>query len=599
MPATISVGARARWLECGLIALVGAALCAWTWRTWADPLVDYGRELYGAWRLSVGDRLGLDLAWLQGPLSVEWNALLFRVFGSSYRTLFLADLCVLAACVALVRGLLARAYGRFGATAGVLVALAIVGFGQYAVVGNYSFAAPYSHELTHGFLLALAALWALERAASSRASLWIAAAGLCVGLAVLTKAEVACAGALACLARLLALAREPAWRGRRVRIFVLAILSTCAPVLVCFLALLAGRTGAEALRTTLGAFAYFPRGDLLAMPFYRAGMGIDAPADNVDKMLHWTLGWALALGVPALLARSARLEVARTRPAGVLAFAVSAIAWWLVRERIDWGEVARPFPLALLALAIDAVVELVRRPTSEDAQREAARLALAIFALALIAKIVLATRLLHYGFVLALPGALLCVAVLVESLPRWVGARRGAATALRGYYLGLLATIAAVHVSWTSEWVVHDDQELGAGADRMRVSTRGKLAAQALEEILVRSHPGSTLLVLPEGVTLDYLARLASPTRYVNFMPPELLLWGEPEILAALDANPPDLVAIVHKDTSEYGAPLFGTDYGARLYAWIRTRYRQVALFGNPPLVDRRSFGIALLERVR
>jgi hypothetical protein len=102
--------------------------------------------------------------------------------------------------------------------------------------------------------------------------------------------------------------------------------------------------------------------------------------------------------------------------------------------------------------------------------------------------------------------------------------------------------------------------------------------------------------VLPEGVTLDYLARLTSPTRYVNFMPPELLLWGEAEILAAFEARPPDLVVIVQKDTTEYGYPQFGKDYGARLYAWVRTRYRQVALFGDPPLVDGR-FGIAVLER--
>ncbi len=575
--------------------LAGAALCAWTWRGWADALVDYGRELYGAWRLSVGDRLGVDLAWLQGPLSVEWNALLFRLFGASYRTLFLSDLVVLALVVALLRSLLGRAYGRWAAAVGALVLLAIVGFGQYAVIGNYSFAAPYSHELTHGFLLALAGLWALERAASSRSLAWIVLAGLCVGLSALTKVEVFCAGALACLARGLALLAEPAWRRRRARFLVVALVSTIVPQLASVLGLLPGRTGGEAFRLTFGAFAYLSRRDLLDLPFYRSGMGLDAPAENVDRMLLWTLGWVLALGFPAWLAQRAHRPALRTRAAGTLAFAVSALAWWLVRERIEWRDLARPLPLVALGLAIDALVELVRSPRGTHAAREALRLALAIFALALLAKIVLATRLLHYGFVLALPAALLSVAVLAESLPRWTEARGGASASLRGYYLGLLAVIVAVHLQWTAGWVELDRDGLGAGADRMRVSTRGRLADQALEAIRSRSQPGSTLLVLPEGVTLDYLARLASPTRYINFMPPELLLWGEEAILAALEASPPDLVAIVHKDTSEYGYPRFGRDYGARLFAWVHARYQEVALFGDPPLVDDR-FGIALLE---
>ena len=74
-----------------------------------------------------------------------------------------------------------------------------------------------------------------------------------------------------------------------------------------------------------------------------------------------------------------------------------------------------------------------------------------------------------------------------------------------------------------------------------------------------------TLLVLPEGVTVNYLARRRSPTPYVNFMPPELLMYGEDAIVAALEADPPDLVALVHKSTAEYGLPLFGTHYGRRV----------------------------------
>ena len=80
-------------------------------------------------------------------------------------------------------------------------------------------------------------------------------------------------------------------------------------------------------------------------------------------------------------------------------------------------------------------------------------------------------------------------------------------------------------------------------------------------------------------------------------MPPELAFYGEERMLAALRAAPPDYVALVHKDTREYGVRFFGHDYGRRLYAWIRRNYREVATFGARPLHDQR-FGIALLRRV-
>ena len=78
-------------------------------------------------------------------------------------------------------------------------------------------------------------------------------------------------------------------------------------------------------------------------------------------------------------------------------------------------------------------------------------------------------------------------------------------------------------------------------------------------------------------------------------MPPELAFYGEPRMLAALDAAPPDYVALVHKDTGEYGARFFGRDYGRDLYRWVRRNYREVATFGATPFHGAR-FGIALLR---
>jgi len=83
---------------------------------------------------------------------------------------------------------------------------------------------------------------------------------------------------------------------------------------------------------------------------------------------------------------------------------------------------------------------------------------------------------------------------------------------------------------------------------------------------------------------VNYLARLENPTPYINFMPPELVLFGEQTILAALRATPPDIVLLTHKNTAEYGFPWFGRDYGQTLLRWVLENYEPAALLGDPPL---------------
>jgi hypothetical protein len=77
---------------------------------------------------------------------------------------------------------------------------------------------------------------------------------------------------------------------------------------------------------------------------------------------------------------------------------------------------------------------------------------------------------------------------------------------------------------------------------------------------------------------LNYLTRLESPLRVVNLMPPELMAFGEDDVLRSLGARPPDFVLLLHRNTTEYGYPLFGSDprYGRRTMSWINERYANV-----------------------
>ena len=73
-----------------------------SWHRTGDPLRDWGRELYTAWRISEGDLLYRDVASLVGPLSHTINGALFTIVGAGQSALALLNLVILGTAAFLV-----------------------------------------------------------------------------------------------------------------------------------------------------------------------------------------------------------------------------------------------------------------------------------------------------------------------------------------------------------------------------------------------------------------------------------------------------------------------------------------------------------------
>src|SRR5438093_13785927 len=141
-PAPADAPAAGRWAGPLLVAAVAVTMLAATWSRWADPLVDFGRELYVPWQLVRGRVLYTDVAYLNGPLSPYLNALWFRLFGIGMRTLVICNLAILAAIVVLLYRLLEPMSDRLAATAAGLAFVTLFAFGHVTAVGNYNFVSP-------------------------------------------------------------------------------------------------------------------------------------------------------------------------------------------------------------------------------------------------------------------------------------------------------------------------------------------------------------------------------------------------------------------------------------------------------------------------
>jgi hypothetical protein len=230
----------------------------------------------------------------------------------------------------------------------------------------------------------------------------------------------------------------------------------------------------------------------------------------------------------------------------------------------------------------------------------------AVYALVLLGKMLLHARIQHYGFVLALPATLLLVLGLVEGVPRLRRERPAGGAVARGLALGALAAGVAYHLAWSNGIYSHKRFAIGAGADRLWLEDpsydpRPQRFARALAWLSERLPPRATLLVLPEGLSLNYWLRRESGVRYGLFLPGELRAWGgEQAVLAELRAHPPDWVALLDRAHEEFAAGAFGADAenGRELLRWVEQHYRRELRIGPEPFRGE-GFGIVLLSRVR
>jgi hypothetical protein len=556
----------------------------WSWRGWPDPLIDFGQQLYVSWRLAEGDVLYRDVAYLYGPLSPYLNALFFQLFGVGLMTLALCNLAILGGIFVLLWKIISAIGGRLSATVTGVVFATAFAFGQLVEYGNYNFVCPYVYNLTHGVALALLAIYGLIVYHREPKLPVVAGIGLAIGLLFLTKAEVFLAGGVAVICGLVItmLCR----RLSPLKHFITFAGCALIPPALCFLLLSSAM---------LGSWRPILEGEVAGLPFYRWSLGLDDLGSSmllVRKSMSW---YGLLLAPAALLGLVLRKEGRHRFWISVATFLAIGgfLAWW----RVWWPATTSLLPLAMLAIAVTLTVGLIRDHRFNGAtSRRIISLTMVLFATLLLSKILLFSRTYHYGFALAMPATLVGIAFLLDRLPASIERAGGYGGPLRAATLVVCAAFVLGHLSTTNRYLEEKSEIVSSGRDAFKADRRGRDVNTMLAMIDSAVDPGSTLAVLPAGTMLGYLSRRVNPTPYVYYMPSDLMMYGEGQVLQSFRSTPPDFIVLVHKDSSEFGARFFGREYGRVLYSWIHENYGVVEQVGAEPLKDER-FGMALLRR--
>lgn len=573
--------ARVAWIT---VLTVMTAMLLWTWGTWPDPTIDFGTQLYLPWRINAGEVLYRDLAYFKGPFSAYFNALVFAILGTSLRSLVIVNLIIWLTTLWLLWRLLRHFTDVISAAGCLLLAVLVFGFLQYRYFGNYNWITPYAHEYTHGIAMSLGVLLALQRLARNGRLAWAVLAGALCGLVFLTTAEVF-AACVAAAATRLGLGLLPSTRRQPIKVLAVLVFAACtvAVPMFAFALLVRVMPWADALRGVLGSWTWVFDVRISDLGFYRASMGLDDADVRLRRMVVILIGELIFFSLAFFIARSIP-NLQWRRPARMLTIAGAMVCGvavgWFAPTAFPWNEFALPLPLVVIVIFLLSAGKAWR--IRDD--RVAARATFSIFAFVLLGKIVLHARVQHYGFTLALPAAMLVVVILVGTIPGWLESRGRAGKTFRAISIAALSAY-AVGLLYGHHLFAKDKQiPVASGGDAFLADARGQQVNSALQWLDKRANPGDTLAFLPQGLMINYLARLPHPNRYLNFMPPEVISAGEETIIQAYRDNPPTWIILARANVKDDAFYLLDGEYayGGDMLHWVEDHYEAAGLIHNP-----------------
>lgn len=564
------------------LAALAAYFLAISWRKWPDSLIDFGRELYLPWQLSQGAVLYRDAEDFYGPLSQYLNAALFKLFGPSMMVLVVFNLFVFAGIVASIYILFRKAWGPLAAWLACALFISVFGFSDTTGLGNYNYATPYSHEATHGLFVCLLLVLVLLRWLERPALASSLACGLLAGIAAVLKPEVLLAA--------FSVTAVAAWSGRnKVRKSdALAWLAGLVVPTTVFAAYFARHVPiADAVEYASRAWlSVVSSTRFTGDPSQIAFLGFDKPGEHLfehalaSAIAALLFGWTAAAGM-----LGDRFAKHRSLIAALGACTIAVVSARL----IPWESAGR----CLLGLLLFYLAML--RPTG-------ARLLLTVLGVAMLARMALNGRLYQFGFYQAALASLVVVAVAAGELPERLQLSRFGRVTLRVCCACLILPGVLTLAGWSQQLLFlktypvsnHGDLFYAVDPSRDKIGDMVNVVSSELR----KAPPGQSLLVLPDGEMINYLARMRSPVAPAFFFSSATVGGREAGIVGELRRHPPDWVLLISRDLTEFGVDRYGESegQGRLILDWTAANYELAGSMGGDPL-DPHQQGIRLFKR--
>jgi hypothetical protein len=569
----------ADWLS---VAGIFVFLALKTWRRSSDPIVDFPRHLYTAWRMNEGDLLYRDISCWFGPLPHLVEAGAFKLFGSGLDTILWLNLVLLVAILFLLRAAFSASSGKLIVWLVSAVFLLVFGFAEYTIGGNSNFLTPYASQATWGFAGLMLVIVALARDAGNFSRRWLMVAGIGSGVTFVCKPEFVVAASAAWLLYLLSWGLATRRSGRCLRAIGRCVGMGLAGFFMVWLAVFLVLSRLGGLIYAFQSVNWVPwsvfgsefRHASITSRFNAVGAGLDNPMPMLLHHLEWT--GMVGGGYAGLRLVGHFWERQKQRP-WLRLLVASAMVIGAIKAGLDvrWIESGQAVNIPAFVIAIALFGICVRAAwllRTEPLVNFVPLGLIAVPAALMLLRMVLNGRIYHYGFFM-MPLAL-CFLIALMMRANW----------LVRLSVCIITLIACTKLAYSTLHFANARSLLiGEGRDRLyafpfRVSTSGTILAEALAQVPRFAGGARNLVAIPYSSAFNYHLRLKNPLVAQEWNPDNLGFLGRDRLRNDLRTARPDVILFFDRNLSEYGVPYFGYDErsGASILDWINDNYKVV-----------------------
>ena len=421
-----------------------------------------------------------------------------------------------------------------------------------------------------------------------------------LGLTPLFKPEFILTGAATLL---LVIVYEQKYPVLNKSVWIKSIFILIAPLFFSFLLFKTVMPGLPALKAALGSISPLIFSNIAENPIYSAISGTEHLFQNIRNIASKTFFlFTFYIAAFTLSYFIQKFNLKRFR-IGIFLIFLSAYFWTDIRLA------TLVFPIICFIFSIGSFYFFFNNPNQKDRITYFSFGLFSSISLLFLIKIFFRTSLIWLGFYLTLPATICFLWGNVWLLPKIVNPNKFSTAALKIALLAVSMVFVIQHFSLTQRNHSFKNIPVGKGDDRMYTFPNPtfvvdpKLLNYVIHKVDMTLAKNDTLMVVPEGVLINYLTKRVNPTPYLaNLMAKTLFddAGGSEKIIATLREKKPDYIVYLRRvnEVQKTGYLIRGPDgFAEAVFQWIEANYEIIDQAG-PFTKDFNCFGYAMFKRI-
>lgn len=589
---------KKKWCAYAIITLTFISMVKLSWLKCGDLIVDAGREMYVPLQLLSGRVLYRDIVYPYGLFSPYLNAIIFKVFGVTINSLAVSGIITAFLSAILVYRISRFFLGVFFSMFTTLTFLTVFAFGNYMYYGNYNFILPYSYASIHSLLFSLFALYLFFKLLEKQSSRYKYGVAMFVFLCLISKVEIGLFLGITILSTIIILGiAGKDFVTMRINSFVCVILpGILAAGIYGFFWIISGDRIQRS--NMLDTYIYCLQ---LDKTFTANLSGFSNAGGNVYLMfksffLYIILClWFLAGGLASAKIVKIRSLLLSKIVYYCFGFFVMLAGFIFVKKHFSFELQYRSLPFIYL---ISGIISFISFLKSNYTPAKLRIFSLSLFSFLCALRMLLSLYPGHYGFYILVPGLTIYYTFFFAIMPKIIKEN----TVKSFFYLGFIIVFTAFIVNYfLTSRSIYSSRNLKVVSERgslyVHNNDRERRCAQLIDYLSNNTAKDDTVVVLPEGVMINFLSSRGNPLYSYMYLPWDFQKKGlEDDIVDDMQRKKVNYVVLLQRPVEEYGSyHAFGIDYGVRLWQYIKENYVLHRQFGPFPYTTA-DFGIAVFK---